>query len=446
MMRSRWLFLFIVAGMTVWMACPPDDVRVVAPRARFQCPDSSISITVIGKDKNGQDSVIAQFDDIPLSHPIAQIPEFHDCQRFIDSSHFTSVFAIFAAFRLDTVTSPPGPVGSKPMATIYTPDGSYGPLGIETGFNCLFLERHGSNWTAKMIPWGIDRSNCADGHITPGPGVGTDLAVRQQNVSTEFTARDFPPVARWDRDSLDRDYTIGIRCGSAWCEVGAPGFAPSIGYQGPPLTFDAIGGRTPSPVAQHRVVQIKGWYDVQRLALGGSAAPQTPTAFRGFLIPHPFLDSLAWLKWQSSATAALNLYRDLGWIHIGYAVMEGNYPKWNFQSGRNKIYLCYGKRTEKCIIPGNPSPEAPSSTSLAMCPADPAATDLHWWAKTVSETGNTTYVCIKRMNHRDALMAWAGAPENANVSFSIPGAARWRFLPVDDASWFGCPTGCCTKM
>lgn len=44
-----------------------------------------------------------QDGDIPLSGPITNIPEFHDCQRFLsdDGSQFDSLFAIFASFTLD---------------------------------------------------------------------------------------------------------------------------------------------------------------------------------------------------------------------------------------------------------------------------------------------------------------------------------------------------------
>jgi len=38
--------------------------------------------------------------------PITNIPEFHDCQRFVSNpgASFDSLFAIFASFRLDSVT------------------------------------------------------------------------------------------------------------------------------------------------------------------------------------------------------------------------------------------------------------------------------------------------------------------------------------------------------
>jgi len=395
---------------------------------------------------HGQDSLADTVTDIPLSGPVARIPEYHDCQRFIEGDQYTALFAIFAAFRLDTVDTLSGPVDTMPMATIYTPSGDYPALGIKPGFNCLFLSRNTSHvWTAKVIPWGIDKNNCADGHIVPGPGVGTDLSVRQQAVSGTFSARDYPPAARWDRDGHDSVYTIGIRCGRAWCEVGRRGFTPSVGYNGPALSFDPIGGVMPSAQAQARVQRIKGWYDVQRLA-DPSTGSLHPTKFRGFLIPHPLLDSVAWLNWKTDPTAALESYFRQGWLHVGYAYMEGNYSKWNFRQGINKIYMCYGTLGGNCELPQPlPQAEKPSTVTLENCPTDPTTPSRRWWARTTS-AGGTTYVCIERMDHRNDLLAWAQDPHNAGVLISIPATARWRFLPRDESGWWGCPSGCCTKM
>ncbi len=436
----------LALALSIWGACGPTKTTAVIPT--FRCPDlAGVLIPVIGQTNAGHDTVLAILKGVPLSGPIASIPEYHDCQRFIDSSNrYIDIFAIFAAFRLDTVDTLRA-VASMPMATIYTEGGNYPALGIRPGFNCLFLAHTSDGWNATMIPWGTDRSDCADGHITPGAGVGTDLSVLQQVVSTKFRARDFPPVARWDRDRLDREYTIGIRCGGAWCEVGRKGFAPSAGYNGPYLRFDPIGGVRPSPVAEARVQMIKGWYDVQRLALPTAAGIQ-PTPFRGFLIPHPALDSLAWLHWTTNATASLDSYYAVGWLHVGYAYMEGDYPKWNFRKGTNKIYMCYGELGRNCRIPPPlPAPEKPSAyTTLEQCPADPTITTRHWWAKTISEAGTVTYVCIERMDHRKDLLGWLNQSAYTNVSFSLPATARWRFLIKDESGWWGCPTGCCTKQ
>jgi len=445
--RIRSLTVCLALGFSAWAACRPTEPRRIAP---FQCPEGAIRIPIVIKTMHG-DSLVQTIDDIPVSGPVAGIPEYHDCQRFIEGNKYTSVFAIFAAFRLDAVDTLNALVNLMPMATIYTPDGAYPALGIEPGFNCLFLERNSRGWKAKMIPWGIDKKNCADGHITPSSAVGTELSVRYQNTAPPlvFGARDYPPAARWDRDSQDSVYTIGIRCGRAWCEVGRQGFVPSAGYNGPTLSFDPIGGVVPSPLAQARVQRIKGWYDVQRLAVPSEGGIH-PTSFRGFLIPHPALDSLAWWNWKAQPNAPLESYYALGWIHVGWAYMEGNYPKWNFRKGKNKIYMCYGTLGEDCEFPA-PLPEGEKPTgspNLEDCPRDPTDPNPshRWWARTTSQDGNTTYVCIKRMDHRNDLLAWANVAGNQGITFSIPATARWRFMPKDESGWWGCPTGCCTKQ
>ena len=440
--NPRIVIACLALGMSAWAACRPTE----SPRiARFECPEGSVRIPIVVPTAHG-DSLAQVIDQIPLSGPVAKIPEYHDCQRFIEGNQYTSLYAIFAAFRLDNVDTVSARGHVTPMATIYTPDGAYPALGIKPGFNCLFLEWSGHQWTAKMIPWGMNSNNCADGHIPPSSGVGTDLSVRPQTF-LKFLPDDYPEATRWDRDSHDSVYTIGIRCGAAWCDVGPHGFTPSAGYNGPPLTFDAIGGVVPSTRAQERVQRVKGWYDVQRLAETGEGGIH-PTTFRGFLIPHPALDSLAWWNWRANPNDPLESYYRLGWIHVGYAFMEGDYSKWNFRKGLNKVYMCYGALGDDCKFPTPlPHGEHPSTRpDLANCPKDPIDPNPshRWWARTTSQDGATTYVCIQRMDHRSDLQAWATV--NTNVQYSIPATARWHFMPQDESGWWGCPTGCCTKQ
>ena len=52
---------------------------------------------------NPVDGSMTQDGELPLSGPITNIPEFHDCQRFLsrDGASFDSLFAIFASFKMD---------------------------------------------------------------------------------------------------------------------------------------------------------------------------------------------------------------------------------------------------------------------------------------------------------------------------------------------------------
>ena len=86
----------------------------------------------------------------PTSSAITNIPEFHDCQRFIVTDRRTgravydSLYAIFASPVLDTLDEVldsldaqfgPG-VWAFPAAEIYTEGGVYPALGIKTAFSC----------------------------------------------------------------------------------------------------------------------------------------------------------------------------------------------------------------------------------------------------------------------------------------------------------------------
>lgn len=394
---------------------------------RFQCPEEGVmiwGIDTIGGIQTVADSVLT----IPLSQPITNIPEYHDCQRFIDSSgHYGSVYAIFAAFLLDTVSGGQ----STPVATIYTPDGTYSPLGIMPGFSCLLLAKSGDTWTATMVAQGQNHSDC-----TQPVGQSTTLYVRQQqiNSTTAFESSAFPPAARWDWDSVNLHQYIGIRCGAAWCEVGPQGFVSSGGYRDTLLQFDPIPNLPIPPQATERVQRIKGWYDEQRLAQAGGAGPSTVHAF---LIPHPALDMINW-----PPSTPLPYYVDR-WVHVAYAILDKDYHKWNLKKGVNKISFCYGTSADtSCKAMAGPQDEG-SSVQLNLCPPDPTSTARRWWAKTESHDG-ITYTCVKRIDHLSQLQSLNVL--KPGLQYRIPGTARWKFVPLDESTWMSCPTGCCTKQ
>ena len=431
----RGAYGIIAAGLAAFQSMcttssdtiPPPTQKVL--QWRFECPDEEVAIQ--GFDTTGGGSTLVDtIHQIPLSEPIANIPEYHDCQRFIDSSGvYGSVYAIFAAFLLDTVSGGM----TTPVATIYTPDGTYPSLGIMPGFNCLYLSKGADTWAAIMVPAGQGKqhSECT----TPPAGPGTPLEVKEQqiNSTTIFESGDFPPAARWDWDTVHTRQYIGIRCGPAWCEVGAPGFTPSAGYSGPLLTFDLITDLPLPPNATERVQRIKGWYDDQVLALPGGTGP---SQVHGYLFPNPVLDTLNWRE------DVLTRYKDRGWLHVAWAVMDTDYAKWNLKKGKNKISFCYGSATpNSCDVPAGPQ-DPGSSVPLNSCTEDPSNNALRWWAKTESSTG-VTYTCVRRMNHLAQLQALSSL--KPGVDYRIPGAARWKFLTSDESTWMSCPTGCCTK-
>ena len=452
MTRSSSLLCIAAPALVVSLACHEPELPVPSALElvwQFDCPQDSVDIKLVGTSLGGKDTVAAQIHDIPLSEPVTNIPEYHDCQRFLTGSGgLGSTYAVFVAFRLDHVVLGPAAV---PVATIYTPNGVYDYLGIKPGFNCLFLMNSGGAWAASMVPrgQGDSKKNCGDPGINPTSPESKKLRVIATNYGGQFNPEDFPPVARWDYDTSHSKHYVGVRCGAAWCEVGDTDLTPSPGFAGG-LSFPSLQNTRASWAS--RVQTVKGWYDAQRLSVlvSGSVVPSDVHAV---LVPAPALDSINWISWPRP-DSGLKYYTNT-WVHVAYTVLDGDYPKWNFKHGINKISLCYGgKNANACSIPDPPPPlEATFATALDACSPDPTNDQWRWWARTESDVNNdgtpkatttVTYSCVRRMDHRGGLLAWEqGHP---NMSYTIPGTARWFFLPNDESAWTGCPTGCCTKQ
>ncbi len=107
-------------------------------------------------------------------------------------------------------------------------DADYDPLGIERGFNCLyvFLPDH-FDWHALMVPTGEVEQDCSEVVLNPEELQGQRLVVGTTGEGHNFTHDDFPKVARWDWDSIRTQQYIGLKCGATWCEVGEEDFVPS---------------------------------------------------------------------------------------------------------------------------------------------------------------------------------------------------------------------------
>lgn len=431
--RIRW-----ITGVVLVLAASVASSRTTTQETAIpalDCPGDSEPVIHVG-----------------LAGPVGNIPEYHDCQRFPDSkgSGYTSRYAIFAAFRLDSLLpdlrykrdSVLGPSGTSlpavAVATIYTLDGTYPRLGVGPGFNCLFLYAHPfppgtqpTQWGAKMVPRGPN-SNCLDPQLNPfPPSVGKELQVKPSSPPG-FTDADYPAVTRWDWDPKHKVQYIGIKCGAAWCEVGDSGFTPSRVYHGAPPHFDPVPGVTITPAMKARVTEIKGWYDEQVLArvVPGQGVRRGPA--HGFVIPSPALDALSSLP----TGIGLQVYKDQ-WVNVGSAMLSRDYGKWNFKKGENRIWFCSGTATS-CRVPPKGLPASPSTTSLASC--DPDGIGNQWWAKIVNPA-RTQYVCVKRTDHSQQLHDWMKA--NPKYSVKLPGAARWRWLKNDEGNWLSCPGGCC---
>jgi len=392
------------------------------------------------KVKDG--AAVKTITEIPLSGSVTGIIGFHDCQRFIRGQAYDSVYAIFAALHIESLpakliaAAPPVRVASLDpsviasgitvtavavaAATIYSYGGTYAPLGIKPGFNCLYFFGQSGSWRAKMVPMGPDAPSCLDPLTDPVATSGKELVVHAVS-EPGFSDADYPPVARWDWDAVHRQQYIGIKCGTAWCEVGDPaGFTPGAGFADP-------GG--PSQLRRNRM--IKGWYDQQFLATVSADGKTTPSRIRGTIFPDARLG-------DDDTNGVFKIAHPGNWVPVAQVLLEApatltpadaavikQYKdSLNFDAtvagGRlNTISLCHGTKSD-CIPPG-------SVSTVGPCDGDEM-----WWAQIESTHGPTDrmYRCVVRQAH-DHL----GSP--------VPGTARWRWLASNEVTWKRCDNGCC---
>jgi hypothetical protein len=409
-----------------------------------------------------------------LSGPdsIADIVEFHDCQRFVDSgtNAYDSIFAVFAVMRLtrlDTLLAAsrgqPATSGASvslggddwlPAALVLAWN-DYPALGIHVGFNCLYMspsQAGAATWQAAMYAFGLLEPECSSavsnvnaqaGQLplavptasASGPVPRTVLAVADSQHQNLTSASDYPPVTRWEWDQVSGQYYIGLRCQVAtWCEISsgnvtsAPTFAS--GLPSAPGTSD--GG-------QLRVTQAKGWYDQQILA---ERDPLTgilrPSGFLGTLIPVPNLAQIESATfetdWTQVAWAALENVSG-GQRLNPYAVKSNIHETARGASldQLNKIFLCQG---QTCQCPAGTSQcEAGASLGVTPCAKlNGTASDGTWWARIESPDGSSNKVlCVVRY-------------AMADMSMPIPGTVRWRWLETDEEEWIRCPQGCCELL
>jgi hypothetical protein len=395
-------------------------------------------------------------DTVPggiLSAPgeIQNVPEFHDCQRFLDTDDtdaYGSHFAIFATSRpgrLDTLDSlikkdaagnaaggppeqaqgTPPPFSTDdalPSAEIWAPEGDYPALGIKQGFNCLYLYHRGKGqgWHAAMYWLGGVEKPCTE-HVrwkwldslarhqdtATSPKTVTLLKVNRHPHSDTGSV---PKVARWDWDAVKGQEThyIGIYCGNAWCDVGhRGGLSPSNRF------LDGFADTNALPKGHRRVYGVKGWYDEQELATAGPNGGPKPSGIRGTLLPDTLLGvrELADFdaKWVQTAEVALT----------GASADANPYlEKLNLAitpslETLNRIELCHGS---DCL----------EGTT------HPCQDNEDWFARITraDDPTESKFYCVKRCDFSES-------------EFTIPGSVRWRWLEDDEKVWMRCAQGCC---
>ncbi len=432
--QGRVLLVAFASAVGLW-ACKR-EVEAPSPLASYQdCQQDSILIFV----RAPQDSTIYETvtaGDMPLIKRIANLPEYHDCQRFVvrppgasravaDSLlKFGPLVAIWAADSLG-VRFPGSQAGlskALPVAIIHNYDQSpYTPLGLAPGFSCLYLWHDGGNarqWTARIVSRGRTPSPCQQA-MDPRALAGGTLTVKTVPLPNGVGPGDVPEVARWDWDASRQEQYIGIRCGDQWCEIGNGQFTPSISVLGAAMlptnqmaavsASSAMANSSGTIQEQTRVVGIKGWYDQQRLDLRDQTGKPVITNIVGTVIPHPALGRVTFTVGVWTPVAFINVTHDY----------PGKVP---LRQGLSTMYLC--KET---------AGECHAQLTAGACPPEPAtpgAPPTTWWSRIVPAAGAAEDHCIRRRMHGGKAIPAA--------------AARWNWWELDAKTWVACDGGCCT--
>ncbi len=424
--------------------------------ARPECPHAWIWPADSSLNHGGLHNALT--GNVDLVQTIINVPEFHDCQRFIvrvgAKTEYREFYAIWASTRLSQLTADlvdatasrgdtiglaapaisnparpvaPGPDAAPPpddspfavaVAEIYA-EGQYAPLGIEPWLNCLYVFRRNQQWQARMVSAGNSNVQCE--RIPPNAAIpaGKDLEVIATSFPEFKLESDYPPVARWDWDATNGEQYIGIKCGGAWCEIGDRGLVPSAQL---PVAGTA-------PRAERRVKLIKGWYDQQHLA-DDRANDLAPSGITGTIIPDTLLGHFN----QPGDFARFVHAADVILTKSGTAddpVLVRYGAKFNFGESTvdipNKVFLCAGAGCTPMV----------NETAPACAPGNVWSARI---VKAATGPGTSVLKCITRMEASDYFVGPVGAPAPVIL---VPGTTRWRWLRDDEGGWMRCMQGCC---
>lgn len=371
-----------------------------------------------------------------LSGEITDIVEFHDCQQFIvpasglRPARYSSLFAIFAADSLERLvdpasTSPGFREPGRPMATIFSYDRPYAPLGLRKGLSCLFFfytraaSHQISSVRARIVPLSLPvggpviskgkrRTSCLQPlAATSAEGTALDVSFKV------YPGQTLPPVARWDWDARRKQQYIGIRCETMWCEV-----HPAATFPMPAFTSSV------SPFAP--TTMPKGWYDEQTLAvvnIGGSG-PTTVSKIRGTFIPEP---DLGLENAEPLSSTFVNRWKQVA--RVGLQGNPGGYTsKFNLEESTSPSML---NRVALCFVPTDAPNSAcfPTNSEKPICQPPAPGEAGRWYTRILSaRSDRARYFCVTRRAHAGMI---------------IPGTVRWRWLINDETMWIRCLQGCC---
>lgn len=391
---------------------------------RPECPLTSITV------HDSETRAITHLLHVAIAGNQSLVPEFNDCQRFVNTTEngYGPLVGIFASQQLNSQIEhmyvlAGGTTGAVAVALITNFTGpTYTDLGISAsgqGFNCLYMwaivARGDTSRKARIIPVRGDTDCVADvslDSVQSATVAAPVLEVQLRRPKLDYVGPDYPQVARWDWDPKSKTQYIGIGCETGWCEIGKGPFSPSSAY-------DA--GQT-TPKKQRRVLEVKGWYDEEALAVKGASGTLVPSGVVGTLVADPDLDDLHvadFATWKRVATVALS------------GPLPSYENKLNLQVAPvnsrtvNTIELCKGDPTQ-CRIPSGVNVDL---TACKTAPDHPWQVDNYWYARiTSSQTHRQQYRCVLRREH---------------PGLAIPGIVRWRWKEDDQVGWIKCDAGCC---
>lgn len=418
MRQIRWLLVAVAVSLSTYSGARP-------PHPLLQPQDPGLLARVeCGHGWKAESASVKQIADI------IDVPEFHDCQRFIvplrGELAYDSLFAVYASQTLSSLERRLGPaqlidtarplgggrgrpVARDPAARVRAAfvalvygDGPYAHLGIARGRNCLYVWRYVepghagvATWFARMIP--TYSHDCRDANKGALP-TGKDLKVSRRQVADFDKLSDYPPVARWDWDTQILKQYIGVACGAAWCEIFADSLQSSAAL--PVLASDNRDIR--------RVRLIKGYYDQQLLAKFETPDHPAPSRIMGTIVP------------DVRAAAQVMADFDKGPVHVADIGLESALgptdPVLNVYQQKFNFVQTSITTPAKMYIRSKPSPGN--------------------WEAGIVQPGSSTPT-LRAVKRRPV------DPQFRSKGYQVPGVARWRWMRSDEGSWTRCDWGCC---
>jgi hypothetical protein len=438
-MLHRYKVLVTALIMSAGCASSFDDpvgtpLLGAVPADRPECPHDGL----LSRKENGGGVFISPNSPEAI---VTSIPEYHDCQRFVvdrgGSLVYDSVYAIYAAppkhskGSKDYQSRTDGD-GNRAAAIIVSEGGTYAPLGIRPGVNCLYLEPAGTTWKPFIVHNGMN-ANCPVNPYNLKSFSNFDVVA--DPLPAGLTPDDVPEVARWDWDAKNNVQYIGIRCGDQWCEIGPPGFITS-----PALPVPAGVNGTDT-----RVYLIKGWYDRQLLAEPGTD-PAVPSKTIGVIVPHYKLPSLAEsMQLQPVGPQLMASYMEAVRIYLDDNITLVKSVWVTNAAGAGGTYD-WGAVVE---TPGVGKTESPViyRTHVGLNFTIPATARWRWNPASDGHSAALEHESDVALSdlQQDAGPGPIDHETGADIFSSVNSARAWLADFMTEGVWFGCAVGCCEE-